>query len=1578
MESKNFKSFRSLMAEIDSVDRQQRDRGTLFEVMVTAYLENEPKYTRLFDKVWMLSDVPDEYKVPKRDDGVDLVGRLRDSDELVAIQCKFYSEDTKIYKRHIDSFLSQLNKKYYTEGMIVTSTDDWSPDADQALLNLSKTVSRIGLAELSESLIDWSDWSFENSEEVALQEKKTPRPHQIPAIDAVIEGFESTDRGKLIMAPGTGKTYTSMAIAERMADKKKGDVFRVLYLVPSIQLLSQTLKGWTQDTNYTMDSIAVCSDRKVTKKEAEEGQVDIASIDIGYPATTNTAKLMEYYKRIENDPNKGDFLTVFSTYQSIDVIIEAQKQGFYDFDLIVCDEAHRTTGSVALGEANTSFTKVHSNENIRGANRLYQTATPRVYGDNVKQKADENSIVLYEMSNTDLFGEEFYRLGFGQAIRQGVLTDYKVMVLGVDEGVISSQFQKFLAREDELKFDDVTKIVGCWNGLVKRRGNSDESLGAPMKRAIAFTGTIRESKLITDMFDSVVNEYLANSAGEDYFNVEIDHADGSMNALQKTKKINWLKNEVPDRTCRILSNARFLTEGVDVPELDAVMFLKPRKSKIDIAQAVGRVMRKTAEKDYGYVILPIGVPAGVEAEHVLDNNENYRVVWDVLNALRSLDERFDATINKLELNKKKPSQIEVIGVGGAPSNVEKLIDGGNKTAEQLSFLEEEEFSDLEKFVYGKIVKRVGNVRYWENWSEDVARIATQHIQRIQGILEDKDSDAYHAFNGFLNSLRHNINEQISENQAIEMLAQHMITKPVFEALFETYSFISSNPVSRAMNNIISYLDEQGLAREQEGLKDFYESVKIRAEGIDNLQAKQDIIVQLYDRFFRVGFKDTTERLGIVFTPTEVVDFIIHSVNHILHKHFGCSISDEGVDILDPFTGTGTFITRLLQSGLIKPEDMLRKYTKELHANEIVLLSYYIAAVNIEETFYELTKTVEDKYVPFEGIVLTDTFESTEKEDTLDDEYFSDNDKRLKRQKSRQITAIVGNPPYSAKQQSDNDNNQGKSYPILDRKISNTYSKNSSARNKANLNDSYIRAIRWSSDRIKEDGVVAFITNGSFMDATSTDGLRKCLYEEFNDIYVYNLRGFLRGKVGEASKIEGENIFDILQGVAIIILVRDSSKGDEHTLHYRDIGDYLKRKEKFAILAKEASIEGTPFEEIVPNDKNDWINQRDSDFDSLTLLGSKDNIPDRVFIEYSGGLKTGRDSWSYSYSKKDLSGKIDSMIDYFNKNINIGKSSVELTNDKKIKWTSTLRTQFDRREKIDFSEDNIYLGMYRPFAKRYVYFAPELVDRKYKLPLIYPTNSSDNLTICFSNKTGGRDFSCLVTDVIPDVNLFAGGAQCMPLKLYSTDGGLFGDSMVTGTSITSNLKAKFKEISSDFDDETIFAYVYGILHSREYRTKYFQELSKELPRIPLVKNYKPFVEVGKQLMQMHLHYEDLPLYSGVEIKSSANASYKVSTLKFVKKKNEEGKSVNDLTKIKFNKDITISNIPLRAYDYVINGRSAIHWIIDQYRVNTDKDTGFVSDPNSYSEDKYIFTLLQKIITLSVKTLDIMDSIPKMER
>lgn len=1558
-------TFDNLVHQINELAETQRDRGTYFEYLARAYFQNEPTYQNEFKNVWMLADVPEEFGISKVDLGVDLVAE-KFTGELVAIQAKFYNHS--IQKSNIDSFLGELGKDYYESGIIVASTDKWGKNAEKALADRSDVI-RIGLSDLRNSQIDWSKFSFESPEVVAVKAKKKLRYYQESAIQSALNHFTENDRGQLIMAPGTGKTFTSLKIAEAMARDASKEQYTILYLVPSIQLLTQTLRGWNNDTEMTMSSMAVTSDRNASRSSVkqDESNLTIKASDIGYPATTSSKKVVENYLELMTRPKK-ELLVVFGTYQSIDVLGEAQKEGFPEFDLIIADEAHRTTGAKAFGDEASSFTKVHSDLNVKGIKRLYQTATPKLYGIEAKKKAEENSSVISSMDDENLYGRVFYRLGFGDAISQDILTDYKLMVLAVDETVVQKDMQKALAdSENGLNIDDVGRIIGVWNGMIKRESFADKVSGEPMQRAIAFSRTIEDSKRLSNQFENVVNEYLNSDEG---YSVNVRHVDGSMNALEKNEALDWLaSDDIPEDSARILSNVRFLTEGIDVPNLDAIIFLSPRKSQVDIVQAVGRIIRKFESKEYGYIILPIVVPAGETPETILDNNKTYDVIWQVLNALRSVDERFEATVNKLELNKQKPKNIQVIGVGGAPDDPNFNDSYVKEPIVAYQTELELEWEAVEGAIYGKIVQKVGDRRYLEDWSKDVADIARRHIQGIEFILE-QNPDSKSAFEKFLQSLQHNINESIDQSQAIEMLAQHLITLPIFDALFGEYSFVKNNPVSSAMEQIVEELSQFGFEKEQKELQPFYDSVRLRAEGIDNAQAKQKIIITLYDKFFSTGFKSTTERLGIVFTPVEVVDFIVKSVDVVLRKHFSKTLASENVHILDPFTGTGTFITRtlhylksLMDSGEITFDDILRKYTQELHANEIVLLSYYIAAINIEAVFDEING--DEPYTPFEGIVLTDTFESTETEDTLDDTFFGTNDKRLKRQQEKPITAIIGNPPYSIGQTNANDNNKNISYPKLEQRLEETYVSRSSTTLSKGLYDSYIKAFRWASDRLTNQGVIGFVTNGNYLNTNSADGLRAGLYEEFNHLYIFNLRGDQR-TLGEQSRREGGKIFGSgsRTPVAISILVKDGS--DSHELHYYDIGDYLSQKEKLNIIENSSDISYITWNTIQPDENNDWLNQRDPNYQKYTKLAGESRA---IFTNSAVGVSTNRDSWVIGFNNKATLSKARTLITNYNSEVErLSKSAtIDINrNESFVKWTRKLEQLLDKCKLIEFDEQNLIPIMYRPFTKKWIYYQNEIVESPGQW---YKKFGESNKVIVTTGRGASRDFSALVSTQIPNLDLQEKGQGFMRYDNEVDELSLFQNN--------DNMNQEFADkLGLNLDDT--FAYVYGLLNSKEYQKKYTNDLKKDLARIPIVKNKERYVEVGTALMDLHLNYEEVSVYDGVEITSLVNPSYKVTKMRFAKKRDENGKSVNDLSAIIFNSDITISNIPEKAYEYVVNGRSAIEWIVDQYQVKTDRKSGITDDPNDYSEDeKYIFNLLLRIINVSVQTVDLINSLPKFE-
>lgn len=1565
-------TFDELVKQIDDNLENQRDRGTAFEKMVVAYLKNEPTYKQTYADVWMLNEVPEEYGIPKRDLGVDIVARDY-AGNLTAIQAKYYKG--KVGKDTINSFVAEMGKDYYSAGMLVSSTDDWNRNAEAALENNTKPITRIGLSQLRRAHFDWQKFSFAKENDLKIKKEKKLRYYQEDAINNSLKYFKKYDRGKLIMAPGTGKTFTSLKITEALMEDQGKKTFNVLYLVPSIQLLSQTLFNWNNDVSEDihMTSFSVVSDRKANQKKSKNDD-DLGAKDIGFEPTTNVTELMNNYNQIKSLKLGKNMNVVFSTYQSIDVLHKAQEEGYPEFDLIIADEAHRTTGAIKLGE-DSAFTEVHSNKNIKSKLRLYQTATPKIYDQNAKRKAEENSIVVSSMDDTDKYGEEIYRLGFGEAVSRGFLTDYKVTVLAVSESYINKDMQQIMVADNQLKVDDIGKIIGVWNAMVKRNGVTGEITGAPMKRAIAFTDNIKHSEAISKEFEEVVNKYL-DAQSIDSFKVDVKHVDGRLNALEKEEAIDWLADDnIEDNRARVLSNVRFLTEGIDVPNLDGIIFFSPKKSQVDIVQAVGRIMRRAEGKEYGYIILPIVVANGVDPRDALDNDKQYKQVWQVLNALRSTDERFDAEVNKLDLNKKKDGRINFIGVDSSPDTDVTENDGKeiekNQKPKQLEL--PLNWKEMQNAFYGKVVQKVGDRRYLEDWSKDVADIAKMYIRRINDLIDSNDA-AKIAFDKFLDSLHHNINDSIDRDKAIEMLAQHLITEPIFDALFGEYSFVKNNVVSKSLNDVISAFKVFGFEKEQEKLKPFYDSIKLRASGIDNAAGKQKLIVTLYDKFFSTGFKDTTEQLGIVFTPVEVVDFIIHSVDDALQKYFGKHLADQGVHILDPFTGTGTFITRTLQylkqqmdDGKITFDNILRKYLHELHANEIVLLSYYIAAINIEAVFDEVNGPNRG-YQPFEGIVLTDTFESTERQNSFMDELLGQNNERLKKQQEQPITAIISNPPYSAKQKSANDDNANMHYPQLEKRIADTYVANSQTHNNSATYDSYIKAIRWATDRIGNKGIIGFVTNGSFIDSGSNDGLRYCLYHDFNYLYIFNLRGNQRTS-GERSRQEGGKIFGSgsRAPIAISILIKDGS--NNHKIFYHDIGDYLSREKKLKIIKDYSSIRKIKWDSVQPDKNNDWINQRDENYQKYFSINSKESINKSVFKISAIGSGTYRDVWVSGFSQKKVNKNTHSMINFYNELVNKNVDETSLPRiDKKIKWTRALENDFSKGKQLSLNKNAIVLELYRPFTKKWLYYDRSVVE----MPGLYLKKwGSKNMAIVTTGRSTSKGFSTLITQNIPDRNLMSGGAQ----GFMRYDNEKRQESLLINDN--SNITKAFANKLGLSEDDT-FSYVYGLLNSKEYQAKYQNDLTKDLARIPLVQDKKQYVEIGKKLMALHLNYEQVPVYNDVEIKYSGIPNYKVNKMKFAKHRNTEGKLEKDRSKIIFNDSITVSGIPDKAYQYIVNGKSAIEWIMDQYRVKTDKKSGITDDPNDYSDDpKYIFNLLLRIINVSVQTVDLINQLPKFE-
>ena len=1641
----------------------EREKGTKFERLMRSWLLTDPRYNEL-EKVWLWEDFPGRKDFGGTDTGIDLVAKTEMGDYW-AIQCKCYAEDAVIDKPAVDSFLATSSRTFtnevtyqttrFAKRIWISTTNHWGSNAEEAIRHQDPPFSRVGLIDLNSSCVDWQKLMDGLTGNSALVEGKKPHRHQLDAISKAYTHYitDGNDRGKLIMACGTGKTYTSLLITEQLLNGKG----LVLFMVPSIALLGQSLNAWSADAKKPIKAVCICSDSKASRKiQNKYDDMDDSVVDLAVPASTSPQSIASQLKKYRSHDG---LVVVFSTYQSIDAVSAAQQEilsetdGEYGvFDFIICDEAHRTTGVKLSDRDESNFTKIHSNDNVQGRKRLYMTATPRLYGESAKIKASEKDCILCSMDDETLYGKEFYRVNFSYAVQNGLLTDYKVLVLTVGEDDVPANIKRDITdTTTELNFDDTSKLIGVINGLSKmirgddhRTWNTDPHM---MRRAVAFCSSIDRSasrtgiasKYVASVLPQISEKYDENLDAESLshtVSITTRHIDGSMNSQERNGIMQWLADEPDnDRECRVVTNVRCLSEGVDVPSLDAVLFLSARNSQVDVVQSVGRVMRtfhkgQPDEKKYGYIIIPIVVPSDVSAEEALNNSKTFDVVWQILNALRSHDDRFQATVEKIALNRQKPNKqtytpsvtIGRPGLGFQEGEEEARQMENAEIARQLEL----RFGELQDGMYAKLVEKCGDRLYWENWAKEIGLIAHKFIERISKLIQSGVHKK--AFNEYLKGLQRDLNPSVDAAQAIEMLAQHIITRPVFDALFADYQFVNNNAVSRSMQRMIDLLQEQAFEKDTEVLEKFYQSVRTNVGGIDNLEGKQTIIKNLYEKFFKGAFPLTVEKLGIVYTPMECVDFIIHSVNDILKAEFNTSLTEQNVHILDPFVGTGTFITRLLQSGLIRPEDMERKYLNEIHCNEIVLLAYYIADVNIESVFHDITR--RKTYLPYSGICLTDTFQLAEKKhNELFTEFFQDNSKRVKKQIATHVRVIVGNPPYSVGQKSENDNAKNLTYPILEKRISETYTSQSSANLTKSLYDSYIKAFRWASDRIPKDegGIVAFISNGAWIDGNAQDGMRRCLEEEFTSIYVLNLRGNQRTS-GELSRKEGGKIFGSgsRTPIAITFLVKNpAKKGQKAVIHYHDIGDYLTREQKLKMVKDFRSISSRKldWQTIKPNEKADWINQRDGVFDSLIPLAPEKKFSlntQSVFNTYSVGISTGRDVWVSGFSLTAISNNMKSMITYYNQQIGIDDIS---TDEKEISWTVNLKKDQAKGAKHNFEKSAFVVSSYRPFNRIWLYYHRPFIERPGIFNSFY-LMTDENPTICFS---AAKTPTVLITNEHPNYH-YIGDTQCFPLYWYEENknpqASLFDDAetnrYIRRDGITDWI---LKEVRNRFGGsraitkEHIFYYVYGLLHSKQYRERFADDLKKSLPRIPIVDNVQDFMafyKAGKELADLHLNYEqgineqitgqdvdyqffaEQPMlahrFFGVKVIGDIDIwqnewtdetyqYFSVDKMKFAKVRDENGKLVADKTHIIYNGHITIEDIPLKAYEYIVNGKSAIDWIMERYAVTIDKASQIKNDPNDWSREheqpRYILDLLLSVIILSCQTVDILNSLSKIK-
>ncbi|WQT25532.1 DEAD/DEAH box helicase [Helicobacter pylori] len=1586
----------------------QRLKGSWFEKVSRRFLIEHDSANE-YESIKLWSDW--ELRGNEGDRGIDMVITTT-SKEYIAVQCKFHQDSVSL--NDIATFLSKLQSGVkevgFKKGIIISTSN-----LTQAALNEIEQIRRskgIDIVEITEedfiySQIDWEKFDpMQTQGELPLCDKKKPRPHQIEAIKATKEYFSDpkNTRGKLIMACGTGKTYTSLKIMEALEPKI------TLFLAPSIALLSQTFREYAQEKSEPFYASIVCSDDKVGKGKKNKNDDDTDDInfsELPLKPSTRLEDILSVQKKAQKENRR---FIIFSTYQSALRIQEAQEVGLGEIDLIICDEAHRTVGAMYSSnerDDKNAFTLCHSDEHIKAKKRLYMTATPKVYSESSKAKAKESDNAIYSMDDAEIFGEEIYTLNFERAIALDLLTDYKVMILAVRKenlsGVTNSVNKKISKLEAEgTKLDKklinnefVCKIIGTHKGLAKQdlialddENKEDYDLQnkndtTPSQRAISFCKSINTSKHIKESFETIMECYNEELKKKSFKNlkISIDHIDGTMNCKERLEKLEKL-NKFEPNTCKVLSNARCLSEGVDVPALDSIVFFDGKSAMVDIIQAVGRVMRKAKYKKRGYIILPIALEES-EIQNLDEavNNTNFKNIWKVLKALRSHD---PSLVDEATFKEK----IKVFGSDdNNETNQSDEEPKKDKTKQdpkqaQKTLFDAILLQDLANAVYNVMPTKLGDRNYWENFTKKTGNIARTLNNRLKDIFE-KNPEIFH---GFLDSLRGNIHQSIKEDEALDMITSHIITKPIFDAIFGDNI---KNPISKALDKMVEKLSTLGLQGETKDLKNLYESVKTEAMRAKSQKSQQELIKNLYNTFFKEAFRKQSEKLGIVYTPIEVVDFILRAINGILKKHFNTDFNDKNITIFDPFTGTGSFIARLLskENNLISDEALKEKFQKGLFAFDIVLLAYYIALINITQAAQNRDGSLKN----FKNIALTDSLDIYEEKNDKGVipgfEDLKENQEIKTTLAGQNIRVIIGNPPYSAGSKSENDNNQNLSHPKLEKWVYETYGKNSTAKVGKTTRDTLIQSIRMASDLLKDKGVVGFVVNGSFIDSKSADGFRKCVAKDFSHLYTLNLRGNQRTS-GEVSKKEGGKIFDSgsRATVALIFFVKDASVKNS-TIHYYDIGDYLKREEKLNRLANFTNLDSIAFETITPNNKGDWINQRNDGFEKLIPLkrDPKLKIFNTIFDLNSGGVVTNRDPWVYNFSPNALKQSVQNCIETYNADLKRFNevfreafkqrakgiksadrykhlNSQEITTDTtKIAWTRSLKKGFIKNENLPESGmERVRLALYRPFNKQWLYWDKDLINRQGRFSKIFPDKSVHNVVINTSSMAS-RNFSCLIANEITDFQTMANN-QAYPLYYYDDLGNRYN--AISGYAL--NLFRKHYQDNAIVEEE-IFYYIYAIFHHKGYLEKYKNSLAKEAPRIALSEDFKELSVLGKELGELHLNYESGEMHTSVEYNLLENAEVEGYYDVVQMKKDKKG------DRITYNHHITITQIPKKAFDYVINGKSAIDWVIERYSITKDKDSLIENNPNDYAGGQYVFELLCRVIKLSEKSVDLIEKI-----
>lgn len=1248
------------------------------------------------------------------------------------------------------------------------------------------------------------------------------------------------------------------------------------------------------------------------------------------------------------------------------------------------------------------------------------TATPKVYGSAVADRAEREGIRLFGMDDPTIYGKELFKYSFGQAVDDGILCEYRVRIFVAKRDALHRVWRDvigYLESEEKdftIGLPDIGKMHAIYDAITSSRaGKSDPS---PLQRAMFFVNTIEKSKnVIKETFPEAINRMDKESK----IKVNVRHVDGNMGANERNKNISWLKSPVPKGEIRAISNVRCLSEGVDVPDLDGVVFYDPRKSQVDIIQALGRVMRKPASgsKQFGHVILPVCIPEGANPENLLRGTE-YKHIWSVLQALKSHDERLSREISRLNLGNKgalpERYEIKISSSGNESKNEAKAAEDNVSQGLLFESLSEELMNAIKPI----FVDKLGDRHFLKSWAKDVGEITKQLIGAIEKIVSEKSRSDFSAkFENYVSGLHSILGQNVGKKVAVEMLAQHIITKPIFDALFDGYKFGSENPISQVMNQVEDEIKKIGLYKGEDTLAEFYSDIPKRVEGLNDLSARRAVLENLYADFFQEAFKDTAESSGIVYTPVEAVDFILHGINAVSRKHLGLDITNKGVSVLDPFAGCGRFIVRLMESGIIEDADLERKYESEIHANEKLLLPYYISTVNIEQAYKERM----DKYMPFKKGLLTNTFKLDSPEKPIINRpiqkgLFSKISQGIALQEKETIRVICTNPPYfaagDASYAGGSRTEKLGAYKILDASIEETFKKNSLAK-KNTLTDYAIRSLRWSMDRIsKTGGVVGFITNGSFLRDKGFDGVRKSIASEMSAAYILDLRGGIKKTMGDsdASTREGGNVFanKCMLPICIIIMVKSSKRDQNFKLYYKDVGDYLSTEDKLSFLGRHGSdgkFVKIKWKEVHNPEDGYWFSKPHSDFEKFLPLGNdkvkkntlafreeEEELENALFDLYSMGVAGRRDAWACNFSRKQLEMNMKKSADFYNSEIDrmyahekasgisLKKGKWKFNVDKKqIKWGRALQRFAEQRRRAEFQKQSIRNYSYRPFSILHFYYDKIMQEELCRTAEIFggAGSAKENHSICVSNSS--NLWGVLATKHTPDGAFLHGSPQILPFYSH------------IGDKARENINDRALELFQSYygNDVTkwdIFYYVYGVLNHPEYRKQFATDLMYKLATIPFVKkkHFSGFMKAGKNLMNLHIEYESADEYALKRIASNGgmltgkHAEIPETPRSEGMRLKRDSDGIKSI--LKFNDSLYL-RIPKEAHAYTVCGRSPIEWVAARYRRKVDEDSGIVNDPNDWGEERgdpgYILSLVKKAVTVGIQSAEIISSLPPLE-